>query len=234
MTAIIKRELSSSFKTASGWLFLSVYTLISAIFFVLFVLGSNTSYIGRYFGFGIFFADVIFVTALSMRMLSEEKKAKTDQLILTSPISVRGYVLGKFFGSYIIYVFAFLVNIIFFAVIMIFGTPDYGMFFVNSIGNLLVGAAMVSVAVFISSVTSTPVGSAVGTFIVLGGMMVVEFFTVYCPMWLQYVFKYIVIYNYYEDFSNGMISLPAVVYYISVAAVFLFLAIRMTEKRRWN
>ena len=93
---------------------------------------------------------------------------------------------------------------------------------------------MISIAIFISSLTSSPVGAAAGTFAVLFGMMVVEFFTAYCPMWIQYVFRYIVIYNYYEDFSNGIISLPAVIYYISVTVVFLFLAVRMTEKRRWN
>ena len=167
-------------------------------------------------------------------LIGEEKKTKTDQLILTSPIGVSGYVTGKFIGSYIIYVLAFLVNFLFFGLIMIFGTPDYGMFFSNCIGNLLVGAAMISIAIFISSLTSSPVGAAAGTFAVLFGMMVVEFFTAYCPMWIQYVFRYIVIYNYYEDFSNGIISLPAVIYYISVTVVFLFLAVRMTEKRRWN
>ena len=234
MTAIIKKEFISAFKTSYGWLLIAVYALLSAVLFSLFVLWLNTSYIGNYFGLWIFFVDLIFVSILSMKMLGEEKKTKTDQLILTSPIGVSGYVTGKFIGSYIIYVLAFLVNFLFFGLIMIFGTPDYGMFFSNCIGNLLVGAAMISIAIFISSLTSSPVGAAAGTFAVLFGMMVVEFFTAYCPMWIQYVFRYIVIYNYYEDFSNGIISLPAVIYYISVTVVFLFLAVRITEKRRWN
>ena len=234
MKAIIKKELISAFRTGYGWFCLGVYTLLSAVVFSIFVLWQNTGYVGNYFGFWIFFVDIVFVTLLSMRLLGDEKKNRTDQLILTSPVSVTGYVTGKFFGAYIIYALAFLVNIVFFGIIVIFGTPDYGCFFANSIGNLLVGAAMVSIAVFISSLTSTPAGNAAGTFSVLFGMMVVEFFTSFCPMWLQYVFKYIVIYNYYEDFSNGIISLPAVIYYISVTAVFLFLAVRVTEKRRWN
>lgn len=234
MKAIIKKELVSAFRTGYGWFCLGVYTLLSAVVFSIFVLWQNTGYVGNYFGFWIFFVDIVFVTLLSMRLLGDEKKNRTDQLILTSPVSVTGYVTGKFFGAYIIYALAFLVNIVFFGIIVIFGTPDYGSFFANSIGNLLVGAAMVSIAVFISSLTSTPAGNAAGTFSVLFGMMVVEFFTSFCPMWLRYVFKYIVIYNYYEDFSNGVISLPAVIYYISVTAVFLFLAVRVTEKRRWN
>lgn len=234
MKAIIKKELVSAFRTGYGWFCLGVYTLLSAVVFSIFVLWQNTGYVGNYFGFWIFFVDIVFVTLLSMRLLGDEKKNRTDQLILTSPVSVTGYVTGKFFGAYIIYALAFLVNIVFFGIIIIFGTPDCGSFFANSIGNLLVGAAMVSIAVFISSLTSTPAGNAAGTFSVLFGMMVVEFFTSFCPMWLRYVFKYIVIYNYYEDFSNGVISLPAVIYYISVTAVFLFLAVRVTEKRRWN
>lgn len=234
MKAIIKKELVTCFKTAYGWFSIAVYALLSAVVFSIFVLWQNTSYIGNYFGFWLFFIDLIFVTVLSMRMLGEEKKAKTDQLILTSPVSVTGYVAGKFFGAYIVYALAFLVNIVYFIILMIFGSPDFGMFFANCIGNLLVGAAMLSVAMFISSVTSSPAGTAAGTFAALFGMMVVEFFTAFCPMWLQYVFKYVVIYNYYGDFANGMISLPAVIYYISVTVVFLFLAIRMTEKRRWN
>ena len=234
MTAIIKKEFISAFKTSYGWLLIAVYALLSAVLFSLFVLWLNTSYIGNYFGLWIFFVDLIFVSILSMKMLGEEKKTKTDQLILTSPIGVSGYVTGKFIGSYIIYVLAFLVNFLFFGLIMIFGTPDYGMFFSNCIGNLLVGAAMISIAIFISSLTSSPVGAAAGTFAVLFGMMVVEFFTAYCPMWIQYVFRYIVIYNYYEDFSNGIISLPAVIYYISVTVVLLLQAGRMNQKHRWK
>lgn len=234
MTAIIKKEFVSYFSTSSGWVVSATYALISSIAFSLVVIWSNTSYIGNYFGLWLFLIDLVFVTVLSMKMLGEERKTKTDQLILTSPVSVTGYVTGKFFGSYIVYALAFLINIIFFAVIVIFGTPDYGMFFANCIGNLLIGAAMISIAIFISSLTSSPIGAAAGTFSVLFIMMVVEFFVSFCPMWVQYIFKYLVIYNYYEDFANGIISLPAVIYYISVTVVFLFLAIRMTEKRRWN
>ena len=113
MTAIIKKEFISAFKTSYGWLLIAVYALLSAVLFSLFVLWLNTSYIGNYFGLWIFFVDLIFVSILSMKMLGEEKKTKTDQLILTSPIGVSGYVTGKFIGSYIIYVLAFLVNFLF-------------------------------------------------------------------------------------------------------------------------
>lgn len=234
MTAIIKKELVSAFKTSYGWFCLGVYTLLSAVFFSIFVLWQNTGYVGNYFGFWLFFIDLVFVTVLSMKLLGDEKKNGTDQLILTSPVSVHGYVLGKFFGAYIIYALAFLVNFVYFGIIVVFGTPDYGVFFSNCLGNLLIGAAIVAIAIFVSSVTSTPAGAAAGTFSVLFGMMVVEFFTSFCPMWVQYIFRYTVIYNYYADFSNGIVSLPAVIYYLSVTAVFIFLAVRMTEKRRWN
>ena len=96
MTAIIKKEFISAFKTSYGWLLIAVYALLSAVLFSLFVLWLNTSYIGNYFGLWIFFVDLIFVSILSMKMLGEEKKTKTDQLILTSPIGVSGYVTGKF------------------------------------------------------------------------------------------------------------------------------------------
>ena len=99
MKAIIKKELVSAFRTGYGWFCLGVYTLLSAVVFSIFVLWQNTGYVGNYFGFWIFFVDIVFVTLLSMRLLGDEKKNRTDQLILTSPVSVAGYVTGKFFGE---------------------------------------------------------------------------------------------------------------------------------------
>ena len=101
MTAILKRELVAFFKNPIGYFVIMIYAFLSAIVFTLFVVWQNTSYLGNYFGMWLFVVDIVVIAILSMRFFSEEKKNKTDQLLLTSPISLYSLVAGKFLGAYI-------------------------------------------------------------------------------------------------------------------------------------
>lgn len=233
MWAVAKREYISFFKNPLGYFLLAVYGLASAIFFSIYVLWQSTSYMGQYFGFYLVIVDIAIISVMAMKMFSEDKKLKTDQLLLTAPITVPKLVLGKFLGSMLVFWTCTAINLLYVVVIDVFGNLDYGALFTNFIGTLLLSAAMISIAVFISTVTESPIASAGGTLAVLFGLMVIDFFTMFMPAWLGKIIINLTIYSYYDDFTNGILNLVPVIYYLSITAVMLFLATRMIERRRW-
>lgn len=234
MWAVAKREYISFFKNPIGYFLMAIYGVLSAIVFSIFVLWNNTSYLGDYFGFYLIFVDIAVISVMAMRFFSEDKKLRTDQLLLTAPVPVSKLVLGRFIGAMLVFWTASLLNVIYIIVIDIFGNLDYGALFTNFIGSLLLTGAMMSIAIFISAVTDSPIASAAGSLAVLFGLMVLDFFAMFMPPWLSSILVKLTIYSYYDDFTNGILNLVPVVYYISIAAVMLFLTVRMIEKRRWS
>lgn len=235
MWAVAKREYISFFKTSLGYFLLAIYGLLSAIVFSYFVLWQNTSYLGEYFSFYLIFVDIAIIAVMAMKMFSEDKKLKTEQLLLTSPVSVSKLVLGKFIGSYLVFWTATAINIIYVVIIEIFGNLDHGALFTNFIGTLLLSAAMIAIAVFISAITDSPLSTAAVTIAVLFGLMMIDFFAMFIPVqWITTLITKITMYSYYSPFTEGIIDFIPVVYYISLTAVMLFLTVRMIEKRRWS
>lgn len=234
MTAILKRELVAFFKNPIGYFVIMIYAFLSAIAFTLFVVWQNTSYLGNYFGMWLFVVDMVVIAIMSMRFFSEEKKNKTDQLLLTSPLSLYSLVAGKFLGAYTILLTCTALNIVYIVIIDAFGVIDYGSLLTNMVGTVLILAAMVSIGIFISSLTDNQIAAAAGSFAVLFLLMIIDFFAIFMPTWLAKVMLQLNIYSQYEDFTNGVLSLPPVIYYISVTVIFLFLTVKVIEKRRWN
>lgn len=234
MTAILKRELVAFFKNPIGYFVLMIYAFLSAIAFTIFVVWQNTSYLGTYFGMWLFIVDMVVIAIMSMRFFSEEKKNKTDQLLLTSPISLYSLVIGKFLGAYTILLSCTALNIIYIVIIDAFGVIDYGALISNVLGTVLILAAMISIGIFISSLTENQIAAAAGSFAVLFLLMIIDFFAIFMPTWLAKAMLHLNIYSQYEDFTNGVISLPPIIYYISVTVIFLFLTVKVIEKRRWN
>lgn len=241
MIPVLKRELVGFFKNSTAYMILAIYSFMSALFFGLFVVLSNTSYLGNLFGLWLFIVEIIVVSILSMRFFSEEKKNRTDQLIFTSPVSLSGLVLGKFLGGMAVFACCTMVNLIYVLIIDIFGTPDAGMNLANFVGTLLLGCCMVSLALLVSSLTENSIVAAGGTAAVFLLLMMVDFVASFLyallPDWLQWLptaLQRLNIFLWYDNFAGGIITLASVVFYLSLTAVFLFLTARVLERRRWR
>lgn len=241
MIAVLKRELVGFFRNSTAYMLLAIYSFLSALFFCLFVMLNNTSYLGNFFGLWLFIVEIIVVSILSMRFFSEEKKNKTDQLIFTSPVSLTGVVMGKFLGGMTVYTACTLINLVYVFIIDIFGTPDAGANFSNFVGTLLLGCCMISIALFVSCLTENPIVAAGGTAAVFLLLMMVDFVASFlralCPQWLQWlpeIMQKMNVFLWYDNFAGGIITLQSVVFYLSFTAIFLFLTVRVLERRRWR
>lgn len=235
MLAIFKRELRSYFSTSIGYIFVGIFLALSgALFSYTTIQQRENSDIAFYFTL-MLFAFVVILPLLTMKLFSEERKLKTEQLLLTSPISLWGMVFAKFLAAYVIFAITFLTSCLNFLILYSYGTPETAIIIGNIISILLVGAAFIAVGVFVSALTENQLIAAFGTMAILLIMLLLGIAGSYVNLTpLRVLINWLSIFTRYFPFTYGEFSFSAVVYYASIAFVFLFLTVRMFEKRRWD
>jgi len=192
---------------------------------------SNVEYLYQ----GMFTIVLFVIPLLTMKLLSDERRLKTDQALLTSPVSLGGIVLGKFFAALIMFMLGVLITVIYTFIMAVYGHVDWMVMISNLVGMALMGGALIAIGLFISSMTESQIVSAIVSFAVALILYLVDSFSSSVSAeWLKNLLTAVSINTHYVNFNYGLIYLPDVVFFVSVAAVFLFLTIRMIDKRRWS
>lgn len=233
MTAIFKREMKAYFSSAIGYVFLAVFLFFAGYFFFIGNVMQQTSSMSSFFN-NIVFIFMFLLPILTMRLLSEDKKNKTDQILLTSPVSVYGIVFGKFFAALAVYGIG-LSSAVIFGILMAAMANVQGFVIVgNLVAMLLVGAALISIGLFISGLTESQVIAAVVSFFIMLLLFLIDNFSKSTNAVLSAVANALSITGHYTNFSMGIFNIPDAIFYLSIAAIFLFLTFRVLEKRRWS
>lgn len=236
MLAIFKREFKSLFWNITGWLFIGITLALFGLYFFVYNLSYGYPYIS-YSLSAIAFLFMVTVPILTMRVLAEEKHAKTDQLLLMAPISVGKIVLGKFLALALVYTICIGVICVSPLVLMIFGDVPLAETYVGILGFWLYGLATIAIGTFVSSLTESQVISAVVSFgLIFVGYMMSSICSVISSSG-NLLTKILGCYDLYtplDDFFNGTLSVTGIVYYLSVIALALFLTEQMIQKRRWT
>lgn len=234
MFAIMKRELLSYFTSPLGYVFIAVFYLFSGIFLFLFTLTSQS--VGMSYVYtGMFFVMLIMIPILTMRLMAEENKQKTDQLLLTSPVSLPRLVMGKFLSAFVILLICMLIFLVYGIVLSCFAAVNWAVIFGNIVGMLLLGALCVSAGIFVSTLTENQMIAAVGSIgLNIAFILVDSFASVMPTKFLQDVFYSLSFFSRYNEFTIGIFSLSNIFFFASVAFIFLFLTVRVLEKRRWS
>lgn len=233
MFAIFKRELKAYFTSPLGYVFLAIFYAFSGLFFYIFSLSVGSTDISSVF-LMMFIVLMVFVPLLTMRLLSEDKKQKTDQLILTAPVSLLSIVMGKFLAAYAIFAIGVAVMPVYGFVMSTFATVSWLPIWGNTVGLLLLGGIFVSIGLFISSLTENQMIAAIGGFFI--NLMILLMNTLKSALpngFLQDVLLSISVYSRYSEITNGIFSLSSLIFFVSVIFIFLFLTVRVLEKRRW-
>lgn len=233
MFAIFKRELKAYFTSLLGYVFLAIFYAFSGLFFYIFSLSVGSTDISSVF-LMMFIVLMVFVPLLTMRLLSEDKKQKTDQLILTAPVSLLSIVMGKFLAAYAIFAIGVAVMPVYGFVMSTFATVSWLPIWGNTVGLLLLGGIFVSIGLFISSLTENQMIAAIGGFFI--NLMILLMNTLKSALpngFLQDVLSSISVYSRYSEITNGIFSLSSLIFFVSVIFIFLFLTVRVLEKRRW-
>jgi len=287
MLAIFLKEFRSYFTSAIGYIFMATFLLITGIFFVMYnLVSASPAYNSTLQSLIIIFLFIIPI--LTMKIISEETKTKTDQLLFTSPLKITDIIVGKYLAAVSIFTISLLITVLYPMILSMFGTVSVSEVFTGYIGMFLLGATLISIGLFVSSLTENQVTSAVISFgvllfiflldniqqalpstrtssvifvliiivifavfvyfstkniyataitVIVGLIITLSIYLVKKEAFdglLQKVFEWFSLIKRYNLFSQGILSLNSVVYYLSFIVAFVFLTIRIVDKRRWS
>ena len=238
MTAILKREIYSYFISPVGYIFIAVFLLVSGAIFTFTNIQGNAADISFYF-MCIIFTFIVLIPLLTMRSLSEERKTKTEQMLLTSPVSLTGMIFAKFLAAFVLFASTLLVSCLNFYVLYRYaetsGQTNTAVLLGNVISVLLIGAAFIAIGLFISAMTEDQLTAAVISiatilFLLLSG----TFSGAIGNSVVRRVLDFISIFSRFSAFTYGIFDISSIIYYASIVVIFLFLTIRIYEMRRWQ
>lgn len=236
MTAIYKRELKNFFTTVTGWLFIAVHVCMAGLYFFAINLLSGYANIGETVS-SVLFLLLLTTPVLSMRILTEERKQKTDQLTLTSPVSVAGIVWGKYLALATVFTVPIAVMCTFPLLLSRYGAVPMGESYTAILVYYLFGLTCLAVGLFVSSVTESQVIAAVLSFAVLfAGYMMSSIISLISSAG-NAVTKVLGAFDFYSRLTGmlgGTLDLKAVLYFLTVIAVCLFLTVQSIQKRRYH
>lgn len=229
MRAVFRHELSGYFTTPVGYVFLTMYALLSGLVFVFINIGQEMSASMNLLFSGMQLPLMLIAPLLTMRLFAEEKRMRTDQLLLTSPVPLGQIVLGKALAS---------LALIYPLLIAPYAQIAWSEIAVVFLGYYLLDAAMVSVGVLLSSLCTNQITAAILTLGVNVLMYLSEHYIVPQAGTSAYLHPVSVILGFLPsssqlgDFANGIVSLSDIVYFVAFTALMLFLTDRAMEKRR--
>ena len=234
MYAIYKREMKSYFSSAIGYVVIATFVFVASLFFATINIAGDTSQMGVLFG-NMMLVYVFIIPVLTMRTFSEDKRQKTDQALLTSPVSLLGIVMGKFLAALSVFAIGLSSTILFAIILGASSTLDVWVVVGNIVGMLLVGAALISIGVFISNLTESQVIAAVAGIVVLLLWFLIDNISslISVPL-VQKIISAISINQRFNNFAIGILNLSDAFFYLSIATLFIFFTTRMLEKRRWS
>ena len=225
----------SYFTGVIGYAFLVVYLAVSGIIFAYTTLFSMSSDVTSFFTFMLIVAAII-LPILTMKTFSEERKAKTEQLLLTAPVSIPAMVFGKFLAAYLIYGVSVVFTSLYFLLLAPYATLKLAVLLGNAVALLLVGLVFISIGIFVSALTENQLSAAIGSIAIILGFLGIGIVSALLPTeyWLRFVFNSLSIFTRFSTFTTGYFDLASFVYYLSVGGVFLYLTIRVFDRRRYN
>ena len=234
MIAIFKREFRSYFSTPVGYIVLAAFYFFLGFSFSMLYKAGTADVVSS-----VSFMNTIAVFAvpiLTMRLMSEDRRQKVDQALLTAPVKLTGIVLGKYFAALAVFALGFVptlfFQIIFASLVKGLQWPPY---LYALFGMLLLGSALIAIGMFISCLTESAAIAAILTLVInivilfmptLGSM-------IWKRKWLSDLLEKLAFINAYDNFTKNIFSIPDILYFVSISAVFLFLCVRALDTRRW-
>lgn len=235
MIAIFKREMRSYFTGVIGYAFLVIFLAVAGIAFSYTTLFSMSADVTSFYTVMLLFSAIM-LPILTMKSFSEERKAKTEQLVLTAPVSLPAMIIGKFLAAYAMFAGAVVFSSLYFLLLIPYATLKVAILLGNVIALLLVGMVFISIGLFVSSLTENQLSAAVGTIAIILAFLAVSLVGSLLPTtyWLRFVLDALSIYTRFQTFASGYFDLPSLIYYLSVSAVFLYFTFRVYDRRRYN
>jgi len=231
--AIAQRELRSYFVSPVAYVVTALFLLISGFLFSLILGVSNEASMRPLFGnFAVIFLFI--VPALTMRLLAEEQRTGTLELMLTAPVRDYELVLGKFLGVFLLLLIMLAITLVYPAILLLAGNPDRGPIFSGYLGVILQGAAFLSIGLLASSLTQNQIIAALLAFVILLLLWLSDALGNFTQGRIGDLFRFLSITKHYDEFPRGVIDTRDVLYFITITAAALFFTVQSVTARRWR
>ncbi len=234
MGAVFRREMKAYFTSPIAYIFIAAFYLYNSNYFVNF----NMSYGSADLSYGFssaFTIMMILLPLLTMRLFTEEKKQKTDQCLLTAPVSLAGIVLGKFFAAVCVFLLAMAIYIPYVVILQaVAGSIEWATVIGTMLALLLLGASFISIGVFVSSLTESQVVAAILSFVIIIFFYMIDVMSgAVSNSVVSEIMTSVGFYTRYNEFTTGIFNAGSILFFVSIIFIFNFLTVRMLEKRRW-
>ncbi|MBR0598372.1 ABC-2 transporter permease [Sinanaerobacter chloroacetimidivorans] len=234
MLAILDREIKAYFQSPLGYVFVGVMFLFTGYFFFAYNLYGNTTDMRGIFS-TLFTVVLFLIPILTMRLMSEDKKLKTDQLLLTAPVSRASLVLGKYLSAVCVYLLSIMSTMVAAVVISRLAEPEWPVIFSHFIGLFLLGITLIAICLFLSSLTESQVIAAICGFAASFFLMLIDTLSPVISLpFVKKILEGLSFQNRYTSFTLGILNVTDIIFFLSITFLFLCLAVGALEKRRWS
>ena len=232
MKAIFCREFRSYFTSVTGYAFAAFLLLIIGIYTMsVCLVGYYANY--EYVIGNSAFIFLLMVPILTMKCFAEERKQKTDRLLYALPIGITKIVFGKYLALLAVFAVPLVPAMIYPLILKLYGSVSYRVVCVAMIGFILLGASLIAIGMFISSLTeSQPLAAGISFLVMLINFLSSSLAT-YLPVGSTLVTN-LSLFDRLDNFVYGSLNITDIVFYLSTIALFVFLTIQSLEKRRWS
>lgn len=230
---VFRRELGSYFRSPIAYVVIAAFMALAGYFFSIALFATRLAEMA--FTFGNLSVVLLFVAPIiTLKALVDERRTGTDELLLTAPLSVPAIVVGKFLAAVGIFVAMLVVSLIFPFILGYLGSPDPGPILTGYLGLFLLGSALLAAGIFSSSLTQDPVVAGMIGFAMMLLLWSFSWIAGALPgVWGQVV-SALALVSRFDTFMRGVVDLVDVLFYLSYIFVFLFLTVRVVDKRRWS
>lgn len=228
---IFKREFRSYFNSPVAYIVLTFFLLISGYFFSSNLFLMNQANLRTLFGV-VPLLFVFFIPAISMRLIAEEKKSGTIELLLTYPIKDSEIILGKYLAALLLIAVLLVFSSVYAISVSALGDLDLGQAFAGYIGLFLLGAAYLAMGIFASSMTENQIIAFIAALAISFFFFILDKILFFVPTSLASVFEYLSIEYHFQNIARGVIDTRNLVYYASMIFIGLMLASHMLSRRK--
>jgi len=233
VVVLAKRELKSYFGSPVAYIIMTLFLILSAWFFSSALFLANSADLRGLFS-GMRLILLFFVPAISMRLLAEEKRSGTIELLGTMPLREWQLVIGKFVPSFLLITISILLTSIHYFTLTAIGDPDFGVSFGGYLGMLLISGAYLSIGLFTSSLTKNQIIAFIVSFVIIFVLFLFDKIILFLPGFLATPLEFISTDYHFNSIARGVIDTRNVIYYLSLTFFFLFLTVKSLETRKYR
>lgn len=232
---LTKRELLAFFFSIMAYVIMFFFSLFSGYFFYIYLRWESDTNALRHILDLISITTLIITPMITMRLLAEEKKSGTLEMLMTAPVTETQIVLSKFIATMVFYLFLIVPMVVAYTILLgCWGNPEYGSIITGYSGLILLAGVFISIGLFISSFTADQIVAAIVTFVLLLMGWVAGYVGQFLPLPFDKVFEYIGFFDHFGAFRKGLVDTRDLIYFVSLIVFFLFLTVRSLESRRWR